>query len=78
MNFPKTSGGGGGDGDAALPLLLHTVHGRVDLVHFAYFVLFAGIKKNALGDRGLAGVDMRDDSEIAIFFDRVFSSHSSN
>ena len=55
----------GGDGDAALALLGHPVHLRVAFVDLADLVDAARVEEKALGDRGLAGVDVRDDAEVA-------------
>ena len=37
----------------------------VALVDLSHPVLFAGVEENPFGDRGLAGVDVRDDADIA-------------
>jgi hypothetical protein len=67
---PSRSGGRGrGDGDAALLLLLHPVHGRGAVVDFADLVALAGVIEDALGRRGLAGVDVRHDADVAVVFD---------
>src|SRR6516164_1820844 len=63
---PEGGGGSRGDRDAALLLLLHPVHRRGTFVHFADFVALAGVIEDALGGRGLAGIDMRHDTEIAV------------
>ena len=57
---------GGRDGDAALLLLLHPIHGGSAVMHFADLVALAGVIEDALGGRGLAGVDMRHDPDIAV------------
>jgi hypothetical protein len=62
---PREAGRGGGDGDAALSLLRHPVHGRLALVDLADLVNAARVKQKALGDGGLAGVDVRDDADVA-------------
>src|SRR6202044_1435887 len=63
---PERGGGGRRDGDAALLLLLHPVHRRGTFVHFADLVALAGVIQDALGGRGLAGIDMRHDTEVAV------------
>ncbi len=68
---PETGGGGGGDGDAALALLLHPVGDGVAFVHLADLVDHAGVEKDALGQRGLAGVDVRGDADVARPLQRV-------
>ena len=67
---PGTGGGGGGDGDAALALLLHPVGNRRALVHLADLVDHAGVKKDTLGQRGLARVDVRADADVARALER--------
>jgi len=74
---PEAGGGGGGDGDAALLFLLHPVHDRVAVVHFAHLVRQAGVEEDALGGRGLAGVDVRHDADVAVAFERSLAGHYS-
>jgi hypothetical protein len=62
---PGTHRRGGGDGDATLLLLRHPIHGRRAFMHLAQAVCPAGIEQNALGGRGLAGVDVRHDADVA-------------
>ena len=62
---PEAGGGGGGDGDAALLLLHHPVHGRGALVDLADLVADAGVEEDALGRRGLAGIDVGHDADVA-------------
>ena len=73
--YPKSGGRGGSDGDAPLPLLLHPIHDRGAFVHLPDLMGNAGIEKNALGDRGLARVDMRDDAYVPDLFDRILPGH---
>jgi hypothetical protein len=63
--FPVTLRGRGRDRDAALALLLHPVHGRFALVHLADFVVDARVKQNALGRRGLPGVNVGNNTDVA-------------
>ena len=56
---------GGGDGDAALLLLLHPVHRRGALVDLTDLVVDAGVVEDPLGRRGLARVDVRHDPDVA-------------
>ena len=58
-----------GDGDAALLLLLHPVHGGRAVVHFADLVIDAGVVEDALGRRRLAGVDVRRDTDVPVALD---------
>ena len=62
---PGEAGGGGGDGDAALALLRHPVHRRLPLVDLADLVDASRVEEEALADRRLAGVDVRDDADVA-------------
>ena len=65
MTAPFTGRRSGGDGDATLLLLLHPVHGRHALVHLADAVGTTGVIQDALGGRGLSGIDMRHDAYVA-------------
>jgi hypothetical protein len=56
--------GGGGDGDPPLPLLRHPVHDGSTGVHLTDLVGASRVEQDALGDRGLAGIDVRDDPNI--------------
>ena len=62
---PEAGGRGGGDGDAALLLLLHPVHGGGALVDLADLVGDAGVEEDPLGGRGLAGIDVGHDADVA-------------
>ena len=62
---PEAGGGRGGDGDAALLLLLHPVHRGGAVVHLTDLVADTGVVEDALGRRGLAGVDVRHDADVA-------------
>src|SRR5205085_1607030 len=56
---------GGGDRDAALALLLHPVHLGLTVVDLAGLVDLSRVEQEALGDRRLARVDVRDDADVA-------------
>ena len=75
LAVPERGGRGRRDGDATLLLLLHEIHGRSAVVHFADLVALAGVIKNPLGGRGLAGVDMRHDPEVTVVFDGMLAGH---
>ncbi|MPM88151.1 hypothetical protein SDC9_135252 [bioreactor metagenome] len=62
---PETGGGGTGDGNPAFAFLLHPVHGGGAFMHFAQLVIDAAVKKDAFRQRGLAGVDVSHDPDIA-------------
>jgi hypothetical protein len=72
---PLAGGGRGGDGDAALALLLHPVHRGGAFMHLAHAVDPARIKEDALGQGGLAGVDMGHDANISILIERSLPRH---
>jgi hypothetical protein len=72
---PLTGGGGGGDRDAALTLLLHPVHRGGAFVHLAHAVDAPGIEEDALGQGGLAGVDMRHDPDVPVSIERYLAWH---
>ncbi len=75
LAVPERGGRGRGDGDAALLLLLHPVHGGGALMDLADLVALAGVIENPLGRRRLPGIDVGHDAEIAIVFDRVEAGH---
>ncbi|ETC89475.1 hypothetical protein XHC_0998 [Xanthomonas hortorum pv. carotae str. M081] len=72
---PERGGGSGGDGDTTLLLLLHPVHHRSAVMDFADLVTDAGVKQDALGGGGLAGIDMSHDAEVAVTLDRGGAGH---
>ena len=63
--MPEGGGRGGGNGNAALLLLLHPVHGGGAVVDLADLVGLAGVVKDALGRRRLAGIDVGHDADVA-------------
>src|SRR5215469_7605830 len=73
---PGSASRGAGDGDAALALLLHPVHGGRALVHRTDLVGHTRVIKDPLGRGGLAGVDVRHDPDIPGVFEFERSSHS--
>src|SRR6266849_5357030 len=72
---PRSGGGGAGDGDTALAFLLHPVHGGGAFVHGTDLVGHPRIEQDALGRRGLAGVDVRHDPDVAGVFEFENASH---
>ena len=62
---PVRAHGRGADRDATLALQLHVVGGGRAVVHLAGTVDRAGLVEQALGQRGLACVDVGDDAEVA-------------
>jgi hypothetical protein len=72
---PEAGRRGGGDGNAALLFLLHPVHDGRALMHFTDFVRNTGVVEDALGRRGLAGIDVRHDADVARAFEWCLSRH---
>ena len=73
--LPERGGGGGGYGDSTLPLLLHPVHRRLPVVHLAYFVRLARVVEDALGESGLAGVNVGHYPYVPYFLERHMPWH---
>ncbi len=63
--LPEAGGGGRGDGDPALLLLLHPVHGGGTLVYLAQPVRNAGVIENTLRGRSLTRIDVGHDADIS-------------
>ena len=72
---PMTSGGRGRDGDPALLLLDHPVHGRGAVVHFPQLVVDAGVEQHAFRRGGLAGIDVGHDPDVAGPVEWYLSAH---
>ena len=72
---PTGSGGGRRNGDAALLLLGHPVHDGGALVDLSHLVRLARVIQDALGGRGLTGIDVSHNADIARVFQRV-QTHS--
>ncbi len=75
LAVPERGGRGRRDGDAALLLLLHEIHGRGAVMHLADLMALAGVIENPLGGRGLAGIDVRHDAEVAVVLDGMGAGH---
>ena len=73
--LPETGGGRGSNGDAPFLLLLHPVHDRGAVVHFADLVGEPGIEQHAFGGGGLARIYMGHDADIPITGNGSFTSH---
>ena len=63
---PETGCSGGGNGNSALLLLLHPIHGGITVMHLTYLVRHTGIKKHTFGGRRLSSIDVSHDADIAI------------
>ena len=57
-------------------LLLHPVHGGRAFIHRTDFVGDTGVEQDALGRRGLSGVDVRHNPDIAGVFKFEYAAHS--
>ena len=66
VSLPVTGGSCGGDGDAPLLLLLHPIHHRSTLIDRTHLVALAGVIEYALGDRGLACIDVGNNADVAL------------
>src|SRR5690606_16954642 len=73
--LPERGRSRGGDGDTAFLLLSHPVHGRGAIVRLAHLVALAGVVKDTLGRRRLAGINVSHDAEIAVVFELIFAGH---
>src|SRR5262249_11693266 len=61
--------------DAAFLFLLHPVHDGGAVVHLAQLVGDAGVEQDALGGRGLTGINVGTDADVAIALDGGFAGH---
>ena len=68
---PEAGSGSRGNGDTALLLLLHPVHGGGAFMHFTDFVRDTRVEQDALGRRRLAGINVRHDADVAITINGV-------
>ena len=75
MALPLRGGRRGGDGDAALLLLLHPVHRGRALVDLADLVRAAGVVEDPLGRRRLARVDVGHDPDVAGLLEGELARH---
>ena len=71
--FPVDRGGRRGDGDPSFLLQLHVVHHRPLTLDLLDHVGAAGVIQNALGERGLARVNVSGDPNISVV-SQVFHS----
>jgi len=65
MVFPRAGGYRRGDCNPPLLFLGHPVHGRLPVVDLAHPVYLSGVVEYALGHRGLARVDVGDESHVS-------------
>ena len=70
---PEAGRRGGGDRDATFAFLLHPVGHGVAVIDVTDLVDEAGVKENTLGGGGLAGVDVRGDTDVARALQRILA-----
>ena len=63
--MPESRGGSRGDSDTPLLLLDHPVHRGGAIVHFPDLVSLPRVEQDTLRGRGLAGIDVRHDADVA-------------
>jgi hypothetical protein len=68
---PVTRGRRGGDGDAALALLLHPIRDGIAVIHIAHAMDEPRVKEDALGGGRLAGIDVRRNPNVAGTLHRI-------
>ncbi|MNF81973.1 hypothetical protein D3C84_642650 [compost metagenome] len=73
---PEGGGGRRGDGDAALLLLDHPVHGRGAVVHLAHLVVDPGVVEDPFGGGGLAGIHVGHYADVAVMADGGCTGHA--
>src|SRR5690606_5403950 len=74
-SLPKAGRRGRRDRDAALLLLLHPVHDGGAVMDFADLMGDAGIEKDALRRRRLAGIDVRHDADVPVALEGGLPCH---
>ena len=67
---PGAGDGGSTDGDAFALLDGIVIHGGIAVMHITGAMDRARIEKDAFGQRGLAGIDVRSDADVPRTFDR--------
>jgi hypothetical protein len=55
------------DGDAALLLLFHKVHGGLSIMRLTHLTVDAREEQNAFRNRSLTSIDMRSDTDVSQF-----------
>ena len=76
IGIPETGRRSRGNGNTPLLLLLHPVHRRRAIMHFADFIGLAGIIQDTFRSGRLAGINMGHDADIAVIFERMAACHS--
>ena len=75
---PEAAHRRGRNSDPALLLLRHPVGSCRAIVYFPQLVAHPGVKQDALGGGGFAGIDMRGDTDVAITFEGDGSGHDAS
>src|SRR5512136_1570933 len=65
MTLPGKTGYRRSDGDAPLLFLAHPVHDGLSVMDLSHFVGAAAVIEDALGNRGLARIDVGHDPDVA-------------
>ena len=68
--IPVDGGGRAGDGDAAFLFELHVVHGGPFAADLLHGMDFSRVEQDTLGERGLAGVDVGGNTDVAELAER--------
>src|SRR5690606_22615127 len=74
-DLPEAGGGGGGERDATLQLLLQPLDRRYAIMHHPELVVDARIEQDTFGGGGFPCVDVRGDTNVAIALDRGLAGH---
>ena len=68
---PKASNSRRCNGNPAFAFLLHPIRDRVTIIHVADLVNQARVEEYPLGRRGLAGINVRGNPDVAGAFERI-------
>jgi hypothetical protein len=74
--LPETGSSCRSNGNAALLLLLHPVHGGSTIMYLTDFMAYTSVKKDTLSCRCLASVNVRTNTDISVAFNGGYTSHS--
>lgn len=64
--IPRARGGSGRDGNTALLLLLHPIHGGSTFMHFTNLVRLSSVVQDAFRGGGLAGINVGHDTNVSV------------
>jgi len=74
--LPEASGSSGSNGNTALLLLRHPVHGCCTIVGLTDLMVNTRVIQDTLGGGGFTSINMRHDTNISCHFKRYFSRHN--